>query len=254
MPGLTRARAKVRARAERLARDLPAARRLRFSLVIDALEKYAQGRQLTILDAGCGEGLLAEALGRRHREWTIVAVDADEEQLQRARDRLRHSDLTNVDYRAADLTKDLGQRDYDAVLAIECLVEIEDDDAAVASMAHALRPGGRFMAHVPTKHWVPVLPRSERTWKHEVRHGYTQEELTEMLSGAGFTSIVIAPTARGVVRVAQEVRDRIKNRRLRVQVLAYPFASAAVGLERRGLTWGPARALFVQATRDLRHT
>ena len=231
-----------------MALNIPAARRLRFALTADALERFANGGSLTVLDAGCGEGALAQLLAKRHPDWNIVAADSDEFQLERARGRLHESRTKNVQVRQLDLTGDLGQSVYDAVLAIECLVEISDDDAAIASMAAALRPGGLFIAHVPAWDWTPVLPRSETTWRHQVRHGYDAEILTSKLSGVGLTVSSIRPSTRVMVRVVQELRDRVKNRS-NLRLAVYPMSLVAVELERHGFAWGHPRALFVEALR-----
>jgi SAM-dependent methyltransferase len=249
MSRFARLKVMARERAELEARDLPAARRLRFSLAADALERHARGRPLTVLDAGCGEALLAESLARRHRDWTIVAGDLSEDRLEIARRRLRAGGVSNVEVSRVDLTADLGSEAYDAVLAVECLEEIPRDDDALAAMARALRPGGLLVAHVPERDWSPVLRGSEAAWRHEVRHGYEIGELTEKLRRAGLQVTAVRPTSHAVVRVVQEARDRARNRSILVHVLILPFALLAVALERRGLRVGRGRALVVTAVR-----
>jgi SAM-dependent methyltransferase len=169
--------------------------------------------------------------------------------LDRGRHRKASESLPNVDFVRADVTDDLGSEEFDVVLAIECLSEIPDDDAALGAMARALRPGGRFIAHVPRRDWMPVLPGSPRTWRLEVRHGYDAEELVAKLKRAGLAVTWIKPTARSTVLVGQEIADRIKDASLRVRVAALPVTTGAVRLERWGLTWGPGRALLVDARR-----
>ena len=44
-------------------------------------------------------------------------------------------------------------------------------------MAGALRPGGRFVAHVPDRDWEPVLKASASEWATAVRHGFSADEL-----------------------------------------------------------------------------
>jgi SAM-dependent methyltransferase len=239
----------VRAVAERWARDLPPARRLRFALAMRALERFAGGQPLTILDAGCGEGFMAATLARRHPDWRIVAADLDPEGLRRARALLRSSGVRNVHLVQLDLTRPLARACYDAVLALECLAEILDDDAALRQMVQVLRPGGLLLSHVPERHWRPVLPCSADTWRHEVRHGYLEPEIKEKLEHAGAEVTAVARTTRGTVTVAQEVRDRCKGRSLKVQATLYPLMLGAVWLERLGATWGPARAILVEARR-----
>jgi len=239
----------LRGFAEQWVLNMPASRRLRFFHALNALEQYAQGRVITVLDAGCGEGLFTEMVARRHRRWTIVGADLDEAQLEKGRRRVEEAKLGNVHFEHLDLTRDLGRSEYDAVVAIECLMEIEDDESALHSMARALRSGGLFFAHVPKRDWAPVLSRSEATWRHEVRHGYTVDDLTSMLSRAGLTETSVRPSSRAIVQVAQEIRDRIKTRGLKLQLAALPLSMAAVRLERWGLSWGDARAIFVEARR-----
>jgi SAM-dependent methyltransferase len=240
---------RVRAVAERWARDLPPARRLRFVLAMRALEGFAGGRPLTILDAGCGEGLMAAAVARRHPDWRIVAADLDREGLRRATALLQASGVRNVHLVQLDLTRPLARACYDAVLALECLVEIPDDDAALRQMVRVLRPGGLLLSHVPERYWRPVLPGSADTWRHEVRHGYLEPEVKEKLEQAGAEVTAVVRTTRGTVALAQEIRDRCKGRSLKVQAALYPLMWGAVWLERAGVTWGSARAMLVEARR-----
>jgi SAM-dependent methyltransferase len=237
----------VRALAERQGRDLPAARRLRFRLALRSLERFAGGRPLDVLDAGCGEGLLAEEIARRHPGWRIVAGDLDATRIELGCRRAR--DLANLRFAEVDLTGDLGDAAYDAVLAIECLVEIPDDAAALAAMARALRPGGLLVAHVPERDWRPLLRGSEATWRHQVRHGYSAREMGDRLSAVGLEVTSLTPTSHAIVRLAQELRDRNRHRSLKFQLLMFPVSALAAGLELRGLRIGESRALHAEAVR-----
>ena len=224
-------------------------RRLRFALTIESLERFARGRKLCVLDAGCGDGLLAEALAKRNPGWKIVGADTRPDLLEQARRRTALGGITNVEFVRADLTADLGQSAYDAVAAIECLVEIPDDEQALRMMANALRPAGLFVVHVPERDWEPLLPGSEPTWRDEVRHGYLPERFSAQLTEAGLTVMRIEGTCRSLVRLAQELRDRTRNAPISLRTLVNPLLTLAVGLERRGVTWGADRALFALATR-----
>lgn len=235
--------------ALRRVRTMPPARRLRFALAREALEQCANGEPLRVLDAGCGDGLLASSVARAHPDWVVRGVDLREEALARARDEARRSGAVNASFACADVAQDIGTDRYDVVLALECLEEIRDDRGALAAMARALRPGGSLLAHVPERGWKPVLPRSAKTWRDEVRHGYGEREIVELLEQAGLAVTGVRATTRGTVRLAQEVRDRIKRASLKVQLAAYPAMAVCVRLERLGVTWGPPRGLFVVARR-----
>jgi SAM-dependent methyltransferase len=228
---------------------MPPSRRLRYALTLKALDRFAGGSPLVVLDAGCGDALLAEAIASAHPDWRVVGLDANKEMLARGRAWAQRKCLPNLELRVADITGPIAGDRFDAALAIECLVEIPDDDAALRSIAAALRPGGLFLAHVPVHDWSPILPGSERVWRHEVRHGYAASEFAAQLERCGLHVIEVSPTSRGTVRVAQELRDRVKARGPRTLALTAAPTALAVWLERRGVTFGRAAALFVKAER-----
>jgi SAM-dependent methyltransferase len=232
---------------ERLALMAPS-RRLRLALADEVLSEAAAGRPLRLLDAGCGDGLLSMALAKRHRDWTVLGVDQRADMLEGARARARGRGIANVDFEAADLTEPLPSG-FDAVLAIECLHEIPDDRSALEAMSGALRPGGLLALQVPERDWRPVLPGSSGIWREEVRHGYGEDELAEMLRRAGLEPVAMRPTYRSLAAAAQEIRDRIKGTALPVRLLAFPFLAAAVRLERWGVTWGRPSAFLALAHR-----
>jgi SAM-dependent methyltransferase len=242
-------RQRVRAVAERRVRNLAPARRLRLELAAAALESFTNGRPLRVLDAGCETGLLTIGLARRHPDWVLRGVDLNERSLEIARRWALEAGVRNASFERVDMTREDGSGDWDAVAAMECLAEIPDDRAAVRYMVEALRPGGLLLVHVPQSDWKPVLPDSDRTWSNEHRHGYSRDELHAMLREAGLVSIEIVPTTHGVVHLATELRERIKERSLKVRFAAYPAMAAAVKLERAGLTVGDTRALFAKARR-----
>ena len=94
-----------------------------------------------------------------------------------------------------------------------------------------------------------MLPGSEPTWRHEVRHGYSRDELAGELTAPGIEVRAIHTTSHALVRLAQEARDLTKDRRARLELLTLPLAPAAVWLERHGVRLGRGRALFAQAVR-----
>lgn len=242
------ARAALGAALERRIALMAPARRLRFALTLRRLERLADSRPIRVLDAGCGDGLLSIAIARRHPGWGVVGYDHNIELLAYARGRAREASLNNVRFEQADLTRPLPESGFDAVTAIEILEEIYDDHAAISQLAAAAKPGGLLIVHVPEKSWKPVLRGSDPTWRDEVRHGYTHAELETLLRAAGLNQIEIEPTFRNTVALAQEIRDRIKDRSPAVRALAFPAMAAAARLEWASVTWGPARALIATAS------
>jgi len=233
---------------ERLALMAPS-RRLRLALADEVLSGEATGGPLRVLDAGCGDGLLTLSIARRHGEWALLGVDQRGDLLDGARQRAVGRSLGNVRFQPADLTQPLPEGGFDAVVALECLHEIPDDEAALRTMAGALRPGGLLALQVPEEDWTPVLPGSTGIWREEVRHGYGREEIAADVRAAGLEPVELRPTYRSLAAAAQEIRDRIKGAPLPVRLLAFPFLAAAVRVEHLGLTWGKPSATLVLARR-----
>jgi SAM-dependent methyltransferase len=233
---------------ERLALMAPA-RRLRLREAERAIGDYGGDRPLRILDCGCGDGLLTLALAKRHPKWTLVGIDLREDLLAGARSRAAGRGLGNVEFQVADLLQPLPFSGFDAVIALECLSEIPDDEAAVASMCGAAAPGGLLAVQAPDRDWRPVLPGSATTWREQVRQGYSSEGLEALLTGAGLEGVGSRGTYRSLAAAAQEIRDRIKGAPLVVRLLAFPFLAAAVRLEHLGITWGRPNAIFASGRR-----
>jgi trans-aconitate methyltransferase len=231
---------------ERLALMAPA-RRLRLANAERIAARYAGGRAVRVLDAGCGDGLLTLALAKRHPGWSFVGVDIDAKLLEGARARALARQLGNVEFVTADLTAKLPAGEFDIVLALECLGEIPDDAAALQALADAAAPGALLVAQVPDSEWGPILPGSPPTWRHAARHGYDTAGLRTALGEAGFDKATVEPTFNAVAMAAQEVRDRIKGSPLALRALAFPFMLAAVRLELWGVRLGRPNALLACA-------
>jgi trans-aconitate 2-methyltransferase len=107
--------------------------------VIDRLELVGDE---TVLDAGCGSGRVTRLLLERLPRGRVIAVDASPEMVARARVELADA---AADVREADLARlRLGDGEQvDAVFSNATFHWIADHDALFASLALALRSGGR---------------------------------------------------------------------------------------------------------------
>ena len=242
------ARAALREAVERWTEGLPPERRLRVALAADAISRHARGRQIAVLDAGCGDAPLARTLARRRPGWRVVAADYHEESLERGR-RLAEDEGLALEFALVDLTQPFADAQYDAIASLEVLTEVPDDGAVVANMARALAPGGLLFLTSMDRDWQPILRGSAPTWRDEIRHGYTAGELDAMIRSAGLVPQRVRPLFRRPVRLAEELNDRVRRGAVRKRAALHPFARAAVGLERRGLVPGPGRGWIVEARR-----
>lgn len=247
--GRERAIRRVERRLRYRVRNATPTRMLRCTLALQAIERFARGAPVSLLDAGTGDGMLAIAAARRHPNWRITAADVSASALQHARQRATDLGVAEIDFVEHDLTLPFDTEPFDCVVALECLSEIEDDTAAISSLSAALRQGGLFVLNVPHESWTPVLRSSPRTWRYEVRHGYSAAALSARLRAESLEPEDVRTTMRGTVTLAQELRDRWKDGRIWRLALAYPALASASKLERVGLTWGSSRALFITARR-----
>ena len=100
-----------------------------------------------ILEIGCGTGHnLAMLSGFGH----VDALELDDEARGIAEKRLGRPIM------GAPLPELAGvpERHYDVVGAFDVIEHIEDDHAAVASIANRLKPGGKFVMTVPAHQWM----------------------------------------------------------------------------------------------------
>ncbi len=216
-------------------------------MALRELDRTFDGARPAVLDAGCSDGLLAELVAERHPDWSIDAVDIDADVVKLAAASLAVAGAANARAFQADLTKSLGTERYDAIVALELLHLVPDDDALLTSLAAATKPDGLLLAHVPLRDWVRVSKIGRTEWPGEVRSGYTTQELNDKLVHAGFRNVRVTLTSRSFARFGSEVNDRLAGR-LAVRVW-YPVSIAIAWLDRHGVTWGPATSFLVRARR-----
>jgi 2-polyprenyl-6-hydroxyphenyl methylase / 3-demethylubiquinone-9 3-methyltransferase len=98
---------------------------------------------LSLLDVGCGGGLVAEPMARLG--FAVTGVDADAEAIAAAR---AHADAMGlaIDYRyvPAESLAEAGER-FDAVLALEVIEHVADPAAFFASVGALVGHGGAFI-------------------------------------------------------------------------------------------------------------
>ncbi|MBN2536738.1 class I SAM-dependent methyltransferase [candidate division WOR-3 bacterium] len=105
------------------------------------------GRDLSLLELGCGSGALSHAFARAMPPgWRLLATDYSDELVEHAR--ARHS-LPNLSFERLDLL-DLGPdrlRDVDVVLFLEVIEHLEQQAAAelLARLHSGMKPGGRVV-------------------------------------------------------------------------------------------------------------
>lgn len=133
-------------------------------------------KNATILDIGCGGGLLCEPLARLGAK--ISGIDASAESIKIASDHAERMGLA-IDYQcmtAEDLTA--SGKTFDVVMALEIIEHVADVDSFVKSCCALVRPGGKLiistlnrtlkslvLAIVGAEYILRWVPRGTHNWR-----------------------------------------------------------------------------------------
>ena len=146
------------------------------------------------LDFGCGTGLVTLQLAPSLRN--ISGVDSSPGMLDRLNAKIQTSGFSNVRIELCELTKgELPSGKYHLITSAMTLHHIEEVVPLLQSLKSLLHPGG----------WIALADlETEDGSFHEdhtgvFHHGFSSQELTDLLVKAGFSSISIT-TATNVVK------------------------------------------------------
>jgi 2-polyprenyl-6-hydroxyphenyl methylase / 3-demethylubiquinone-9 3-methyltransferase len=149
---------------------------------------------LTVLDIGCGGGILSEPMARLGAR--VTGLDPAPNNIAVARLHAQRSGL-NIDYREEAIeTVAARPEQFDIVLAMEVVEHVADVQAFVSACCATVAPGGLLvmatinrtlrafaLAIVGAEYVLGWLPRGTHRWERFV----TPEELTLTVEAAGLT-------------------------------------------------------------------
>jgi SAM-dependent methyltransferase len=172
--------------------------RARAELTLSLLERLGVRPPSRVLDAGCGWGTTLDALeGRGYRA----------EGLDIARGALERLDRPGRTLIEADLTAPLpsGFEPYDAVLALDVLEHLDDDQAAASRLGALARPGGGVVVvSVPAR--PDLFSEFDEVQGH--RRRYEPDGLRATLAGAGLAVDRVFWWGSWMVPVLRRRKDR----------------------------------------------
>lgn len=173
----------------------------------------------TLLDVGCGGGILSEPMARLGAK--VTGLDPAEENIGVAKLHAEEAGLS-VDYRAETVEAVVarGER-FDIVLAMEVVEHVADVPAFVKSCCEAVAPGGLLfmatlnrtmksyaLAIVGAEYILRWLPRGTHDWNKFV----TPRELEDAIAGGSFSvSDVVGVVYNPLTGAWSESRDTDVN-------------------------------------------
>lgn len=115
---------------------------------------------LTLLDIGCGGGLLSEPMARKGMQ--VTAIDASEKNIEIAKLHAKKSGL-NIAYQsmsAEQLLEEKNTKPFDVVLAMEIIEHVANVPAFCQSIASLVKPGGTL--------YVATLNRTVKSFAYAI--------------------------------------------------------------------------------------
>jgi len=150
---------------------------------------------LSLLDIGCGGGLVSEPMARLGA--SVTGVDAAEANIKTAMTHVGQSGL-EVDYRAGTAEELIaaGEGPFDVVLNLEVVEHVADPEQFLRDTASLVAPGGLMLvatlsrtpkafalAIVGAEYVLGWLPRGTHEWSKFLK----PREIVDALTGAGLT-------------------------------------------------------------------
>ena len=127
--------------------DDPTLQRLTYRPIHDAvIDRVERTQPESVLDLGCGTGLLTERLARRFPDAAVVGVDLSAGMLTEAAARVDCVSLAGPSLARADAERlPFRSAAFDVVVCTESFHWYPRQDRVVAELARVLRPGGRVV-------------------------------------------------------------------------------------------------------------
>lgn len=144
-------------------------------LIVWALRRHFP-RAGRFLEVGCGTGFVLAGVRAAFPAWELAGSDLFPEGLEFARQRVPGAALFQMDARRIPF-----DAEFDVAGAFDVLEHVEEDEAVLAEMRRAVRPGGGILVTVPQhpRLWGPM----DDLARH--RRRYTRAELTGKVERAG---------------------------------------------------------------------
>ena len=165
---------------------------LRSWYVRKTLSRLGLGPESRVLDAGTGFGQYAWYIVRKYPGTTVLGTDIKEDYLTRAQQCFEvHKLADRITLLVDDITDTQVTGAFNAVLAVDILEHILEDEEALRQLARLTTPGGHIIISTPSDlGGSDVESESDDSFIGEhVRDGYNKTDLTQKLIRAGYSNV-----------------------------------------------------------------
>lgn len=206
---------------------------VRNCILMDVMRKYFQNPG-KVLEIGCGTGFVLSGMRAVFTHAHFSGSDIFTEGLAFTAQRVPDAFLFQMDARRIPF-----QGEFDLIGAFDVLEHIEEDEAVLAQMYQACKPGGGIVLTVPQHRWL--WSRVDDFAHHKRR--YTRAELSEKAALAGFrieyaTSFVslllpLMLASRGLKKSGANMDEQIQAVGLKIGKLTNGVLGAIMRIEQR---------------------
>lgn len=164
------------------------------------------GKDLTLLDIGCGNG--ASMLGLQQKMKYCLGVDIIAEHISKFENKLIENKIDNCSYQVLNIEKAIPSEQFDRIISFEVIEHLENENG-VAFYYKALKENGLMAISVPNKWWifethgarfsslpwnrVPFFSWLPRPIHEKLANAriYTKRRIAKLLKSKGFSIISI---------------------------------------------------------------
>ena len=172
--------------------------------ILELVSSVIGDRPASIIELGCGHGVLLKHIRHRFPAAQLAAIDLSEISLATVR---ADEELAGIDLRCEDILK-LDARGFDVAIASAIGMFFSPEEYAVAAkrIADTLKPGGAFIAWDyinPCDQELAITETSEQHPRGIQLYIRSEASARKALAAAGFTSIQIIPFQMSVDLAAE---------------------------------------------------
>ena len=111
-------------------------------LRLDWIDQHAAIKGKTVVDVGCGGGILAESMARRGAN--VLGIDLADKPLKVAQLHAMEAGVANLDYRSVSAEALAAEQpaQFDVVTCMEMLEHVPDPSSVIRACADMAKPGG----------------------------------------------------------------------------------------------------------------